>query len=82
MKKDAEWVTGVTPKEGEFSQKGRPGHWPPLLLAMKVGEWVKTPGRRMCAAECAAFRMKKEGKGEWTARGSKDGKWRWIQRVK
>ena len=84
MKKDEEWITGVTPEEGEFKRR-RIGPWQATLLTMKVGEWAKTPNinpRQMTSGQNAASKLKKAGMGVWKAKTSADGKWRWIQRVK
>ena len=82
-KKDAEWVTGVTPKEGELQTKGVKGFWPGRLLAMKEGEWVKTSNTpNSSQMQYMATRLKQQGKGAWITKRSTDGKWRWIQRVK
>ena len=84
MKKDEEWVTGVTPNEGDLTRYGgSKGVWPRRLLSMKVGEWVRTPSIGTGeAVQSAAAKAKKQGKGVWITRRSTDGKWRWIQRVK
>ena len=88
MKQDEEWITGVTPEEGDLAyQHGRGNYpkWPPRLMAMKKGEWAKTKITSTWMAGSvrqANRRLTKAGEGLWTTDLSADHKWLWIQRVK